>query len=75
MNEESRGMLQYVKKVFKIIGIVILILITVYTLYEFNNDKLKRERIQLENKIIMSVDYDLSKCNEDFPLFVMISNN
>lgn len=75
MGEVLKGVLQYIKKVFKVIGIIILILIIVYILYEFNNDKLKRERIQLEDKIIVSVNYDLSECDKNFPLLVTISNN
>lgn len=62
-------------KIIKILGIIIgiiVILILIIFIYTYNDSK-KREKEQ--EKVKMSIEYNLKKCNEDYPLFITIENN
>lgn len=64
-----------IKKILKVVGVIILLIIVLFLLflgYLWFEDK---QRQAEEDKVEMTVRYDLDECPEDFPLFVKILNN
>jgi len=62
-------------KIIKILGIIlgiIAILILIIFIYTYNDNKKKKGE---QEKVKMSIEYNLKKCNEDYPLFITIENN
>lgn len=63
-----------IKRIFKIIGIIILILIAIIVVYCIIFNSIEKRTKAEQDKVKVSVGYDLNKCSEDHPLAVMVTN-
>lgn len=63
-----------IKRIIKIIGVIILgivLLIVIFVTYLFLSER--ADRIQ-QDKVGITVGYNLEKCTKDYPLYIEISN-